>query len=197
MITKNPPDPPASLNMETTIRFFRGIVVPSGSATSTIADIQQNGLQIRKSGWRMIAQDLKPHFDRLWSLPTITRADVNLLPDDQTPSRICACADKTSALFYACRKNVTVVNNTSLLITFEADISDIIVDGRDFLYTAFQLGNSERTRATVERLYGARVCGMPTGPGLPIRTMISASRFATSQCRTTRSSGHTPATQRL
>jgi hypothetical protein len=60
-------------------------------------------------------------------------------------------------LFYACRKNVTAVNKTSLLITFEADISDTIVDGRDFLYTAFQLGNSERTRATVERLYGSAI----------------------------------------
>lgn len=139
------------------MRFFRGIAVPAGSATSTIADIEQNGLQIRKSGWRMIAQDLRPHLDRLWSLPTITRTDVNLLPDDQTPSRVCACADKTSALFYACKKNLTVVNNTSLLIAFEADISDIIVDGRDFLYTAFQLGNSERTRATVERLCGSAI----------------------------------------
>jgi len=129
--------------------------------------------------------------------PMITRADVDLVPDDQTPSRICACADKTSALFYACKKNVTAVDNTSLLITFDADISDVIVDGRDFLYTAFQLGNSERARATVERLYGSAIYGMPTGLGLPIRTTISASQFATSQCKTTRSSGHTPATQRL
>ena len=113
---------------------------------STIADLEKNGLQVRNAGWRMIAQDLKPHLDRLWSLPKITSADVELVPRDQAPSRVCACADKTSALFYACKKNVTASDTASLLITFEANISDVIVDGRDFLYTLFQLSSPDRAR---------------------------------------------------
>jgi hypothetical protein len=79
------------------------------------------------------------------------------LPGDQTPSRVCACADKTSALFYACKKNVTAPDSTSILITFEADIHDVIVDGRDFLYTVFQLGKPDRARSTVERLFGGAI----------------------------------------
>jgi hypothetical protein len=136
------------------MRFYRGIAVPAEEAASTTADIRQNGLQVRNSGWRMVAQDLKPHLDRLWSLPSIERCDVELVPRDETPHRICTCADKTSALFYACKKNVTTTNTASILIAFDADIADVIVDGRDFLYTAFQLGDPDRARPVLERLFG-------------------------------------------
>jgi hypothetical protein len=139
------------------MRFYRGIAVPAGEAAATIADIQQNGLPVRNTGWRMIAQDLKPHLDRLWSLPSIDRSDIDLVPGDETPHRICACADKMSALFYACKKNVNATDTASILITFDADIADVIVDGRDFLYTVFQMGNPDRARPVLERLFGCMV----------------------------------------
>jgi len=59
-------------------------------------------------------------------------------------------------VFYACKKNVTASDTASILITFEADIPDVIVDGRDFLYTVFQLG-SDRARPAVERLFGSAI----------------------------------------
>jgi hypothetical protein len=139
------------------MRFYRGIAVPADEAAGTIADIRHNGLQVRDAGWRMIAQDLKPHLDRLWSLPSIERADVDLVPSDETPHRICACADKTSALFYACKKNLTATDTASVLITFDADIADVIVDGRDLLYAAFQMGDPDRARPVLERLFGSAI----------------------------------------
>jgi len=139
------------------MRFYRGIAVPAGEAAATIATIRQNGLQVRNAGWRMIAQDLKPHLDWLWSLPSIARSDVDLVPSDETPHRICACADKTSALFYACKKNVNATDTASILITFDADIADVIVDGRDFLYTVFQMGNPDLARPILERLFGSAI----------------------------------------
>ena len=151
------PDMTPAVSRRFLMRFYRGIAVPDGAVTSTIADIRQNGLQIRTSGWRMIAQDLKPHLDRLWSLPSIQRSDVDLVPRDETPARVCACADKTSAGFYACKKNVNATDTASVLIEFDADIADVIVDGRDFLYTVFQMGNPERARPIVERLFGSAI----------------------------------------
>lgn len=136
------------------MRFYRGIAVPADEATGTIADIRQNGLQVRDAGWRMIAQDLKPHLDRLWSLPSIEPSDVDLVPSDEIPHRICACADKTSALFYACKKNVTATDTASILVAFDADIAGVTVDGRDLLYAAFQIGDPGRARPIVERLFG-------------------------------------------
>jgi hypothetical protein len=139
------------------MRFYRGIAVPAGEAAATVADIQQNGLQVRNTGWRMIAQDLKPHLDRLWSLHSIDRSDVDLVPGDEKPHRICACADKMSALFYACKKNVNATDKASILIAFDADSADVIVDGRDFLYTVFQMGDPDRARPALERLFGSAV----------------------------------------
>jgi hypothetical protein len=139
------------------MRLYRGIAVPTDDAATTIADLSQNGLQVRNAGWRMIAQDLKPHLNRLWSLPCIERSDVELVPSDETPHRICACANKTSALFYACKKNITATNTASILIAFDADIADVIVDGRDLLYTAFQMGNPDRARPVLKRLFGSAI----------------------------------------
>ncbi len=78
------------------MRFYRGIAVPAREADATITNIRQNGLQVRSAGWRMIAQDLKPYLGRLWALPSLARSDVELVPSDETPHRICASADRTS-----------------------------------------------------------------------------------------------------
>jgi hypothetical protein len=83
----------------TAMLFYRGIAVPADAATSTTAAIRQNGLQVRETGWRMGAQDLKSQTDRLGSPPKIERSDVNLVPRDETEPRVCACADQMSALF--------------------------------------------------------------------------------------------------
>ncbi len=139
------------------MRLYRGIAVPAASAESAIEAIVQDGLQRRTSGWGMIAQDLKSHIDRIWSLPSITAADVTLVERDQAPGWVCACAERASALFYACRHNVHKEDNIPLLITFDADISRVIIDGRDYLYPLFQIGNPERARPIAVRLFGSAI----------------------------------------
>lgn len=49
-------------------------------------------------------------------------------------------ADKLGATYYALQHNKTKEKNISLLIEVEVPISDVIIDGRDFLFTAFNLG---------------------------------------------------------
>ena len=48
-------------------------------------------------------------------------------------------------------------NDTPILISFDAEASDAIVDGRDFLYTVFQLSDAARARAVLERLFGPAI----------------------------------------
>jgi hypothetical protein len=139
------------------MRFYRGIAVPSDSAATTITEIRAHGLEVRDSGFRSAFQDLKPHLDRFWSLPRIISSDLELVPRKETSPRVCACAHKTGAAFYACKKNINVVDNASIVVTFEADISDVIVDGRDFLFTLFQLGDPDLARPIAERLFGKAV----------------------------------------
>jgi hypothetical protein len=44
-----------------------------------------------------------------------------------------------------------------MAIEFEADICSAAVDGRDFLYTAFQFGDAERARPVLKECFGGSV----------------------------------------
>ena len=70
---------------------------------------------------------------------------------------ICACGDDASAALYAFERNMYEKDDTPILIEIEAKPADVAVDGRDFLYTAFQLGSAEKTSDALEGLFGPRV----------------------------------------
>jgi hypothetical protein len=53
--------------------------------------------------------------------------------------------------------NKSAEDDTPILITFDADVSDAIVDGRDFLYTAFQFGDPKRARSIIEPIFGSAI----------------------------------------
>ena len=105
----------------------------------------------------MLAADLKPRLDEIWRKPTITTDDTRPKSDIPEPSWVCACGEEEGALYYACMHNRSAKDNTPILITFEADVSDAVVDGRDFLYTAFQFGDSKRARSIIERMFGPAI----------------------------------------
>lgn len=103
----------------------------------------------------MMAADLKPRLDEIWRKPTITLADTR--PEAPEPSWLCACAEEDGALYYACSHNKSAKMDTPVLIVFDAEPSEAIVDGRDFLYAAFQLGDPKRARPIVERIFGSAI----------------------------------------
>jgi hypothetical protein len=134
------------------MRFYRGIAVPSDKAQGIIAAIQHGGL-IAGQGtqWSMINYDLKPRLDELRRLNPLSLAETRSGP---TQPRVCACGDKGGAAYYACTHNKSAQNDSSIIITFEADIDDVIIDGRDFLYTVFQGGDPARAREPARKLFG-------------------------------------------
>lgn len=103
----------------------------------------------------MLFNDLKHRLSELWQLPQVTTADTKLEGDG--PSWVCACADETGATYYATGHNLTEKDDTPILISFNADLRDVIIDGRDFLYTLFQLGDPERARPIAEKIYGKNI----------------------------------------
>lgn len=137
------------------MRFHRGIAVPADAATESVAAIRALGLVPGQGWWSMVAHNLKPRLDELWRLPVVTLAATR--PVGQTPPWVCACADEAGAAYYACQHNRSTKNNTPLLITFDADALDVIVDGRDFLYTLFQMGDRKRASPVAERLFGSAI----------------------------------------
>lgn len=69
----------------------------------------------------------------------------------------CACGEPEGALYYACHHNCYKENDTPILIEFEALLDDVVVDGNDFLYTLFQLGNPPVARPIAESIFGAAI----------------------------------------
>jgi hypothetical protein len=103
----------------------------------------------------MKADDLKPRLEELWRLP--------IVPPDTTPSAaprpqwVCACADEAGASYYASRHNRSAEDDIPILITFQAEPADAVVDGRDFLFTLFQRGDPAKARPVAEYLFGSGI----------------------------------------
>ena len=134
------------------MRFYRGIAVPAEAEADVTARIRSRGLSAGEGRWSIQADYLRPQLEELWRLPVVTYASTRSAAE--TPPWICACADEAGACYYACRHNLSRENNTPLLITFDADLADVVVDGRDFLYALFQLGDPKRARPVAEVLFG-------------------------------------------
>jgi hypothetical protein len=137
------------------MRFYRGIAVPIDTASETVSTIKSRGLLPDDGEWRMGSNDLKPQLAELWERPQITKADTR--EDSTRPSWVCACADELGAIYYATRHNRREKNDAPILICFDADIRYVIIDGRDFLYTLFQMGDPQRARPIVEQIYGRNI----------------------------------------
>jgi hypothetical protein len=135
--------------------FYRGIAVPADRASRVIADISSGGLLPDQGRWRMTFHDLKPRLTELWQRSTVTTT--NTKSEDEMPTWVCACGDEVGGAFYATKHNRYRENDTPILISFSAELRDVIIDGRDFLYPVFQLGDPQRARPIAERLYGKDV----------------------------------------
>jgi hypothetical protein len=137
------------------MRFYRGIAVPRERVADTISDVRQNGLLPRHGRWGYRFADLKPQLESLWHLPNLTTAHTK--PNGESPPWVGACADPIGAAYYALKHNRSSENDIPLLITFEADLRNVIIDGRDFLYTLFQFGEPHRARPVANQLFGSAI----------------------------------------
>lgn len=104
----------------------------------------------------MAVPDLKPRLEDLWRSPDLSR-EITRPKDLPALPRICACGDRLSAMYYTCSHNRKGDHTASILIEFEANPAEVVLDGRDFLYTLFQLGSPIASRQPLERVFGAAV----------------------------------------
>lgn len=140
-----------------TLRLYRGIAVQEATAESVVGAIRRDGLVVEGRFWSgLAAPDLKPRLERLWELPNLSM-EITRPKDLPALPRICACGDRHSASYYACSHNRKGDHTASILIEFDADLADVIVDGRDFLYTVFQMGNPVASRVPLERVFGSAI----------------------------------------
>ena len=112
------------------------------------------GLMSGDGRWHM-EHEYPGDLNRLFAKPDLSRNDTR--PGTNTEAAVCACGELEGAAYYAFRHNQTSENDTPIIIEFEAEISVVAVDGKDFLYTAFQGGDPDKARAVLECSFGTAV----------------------------------------
>jgi len=121
------------------VTLYRGLAVPEVEAKRIEQKILSEGVSGTEGNWQFHVPDIlhvRASLEALFRMPDLTR---DHLPEDTTFRGFCACGGATGAAYYALRHNFTKKNDYPLVIEFTASIDDIYVDGRDFLYPAFQL----------------------------------------------------------
>jgi hypothetical protein len=136
------------------VRFFRGIAVPATTAQDVISSISSGGLD--RNGGKVYTWEKPVDPEQLFEKNDLSTNHTRG-PRETAPVSVCACGDLASAAHYAWKHNKSGDDGTPVLIEIEVDPEIVAIDGRDFLYKAFQLGSSEQFRVPVERLFGSKV----------------------------------------
>jgi hypothetical protein len=90
-----------------------------------------------------------------------TKSDLSL--EDTRPKgvaglpAVCGCGDDEGATYYAWRHNRGGEDNTPVMVEFEANRCSAAVDGKDCLYTVFQMGDPERARDFLQKAFGTGI----------------------------------------
>lgn len=135
------------------MHFFRGISVPYETVNQTIETIFKNGLTPRKREPKMDFL-LPTRIHKLFSKDDLTLCDTR--SSEEEPA-VFACGELEGAAYYACKHNITKTNTAPIIIQFEADENNAVVDGRDFLYPAIQWGDAEKARPILKHAFGCAV----------------------------------------
>jgi hypothetical protein len=146
--------------------LFRGIAAPREQAERIREAILRAGIQGNEGGqWKFELNDLRQQKEKLLHVPSLS-VKITRPPRESATyfPVVCACGDETGASYYAVRHNRhRNSDEVSYVIQFSAPLSDVFVDGRDFLYTSFQLWDrgsrafrDEQMRVLV-KLFGARI----------------------------------------
>jgi hypothetical protein len=140
-------------------RFHRGVALNPAAAEADIQAIRRTGELVAKAVWGRNAlprpDEVRRVTEGLVAAPAGARAALDALP--QTPVTY-ACARFDDAAFYA-----RPTKGAPKVIAFECALDDVAVDGRDFLYTVFQLwdregtGHLDRVRRTLATLFGEAI----------------------------------------
>jgi hypothetical protein len=130
------------------VKLFRGISVSSDRAEKILEEIRENGLaQSSEATWRFVwkeqknrellflKEDLKKEDTAIASVKVKTRDGFYTEPTEGNSS-ICF-ADQAGAEYYAKKHNKEGSKIIPILIEAKLDLSQVAIDGRDFLYTAF------------------------------------------------------------
>lgn len=154
------------------LKLYRGICVAKSEGARVRREIESAGLKPGAGHWRMrfppALAELRRERRRLLQSPELNSHTV--LDQSSPTCGICACGEEVGAAFYAWKHNSHPGRpEEQIAVEFTAPIEDVIVDGRDLLYTVFQFWDwsaaggtmSAATKETqlrlVKKVFGTKV----------------------------------------
>lgn len=138
------------------MKLFRGIAVPKDQLESVISDIQFNGIiDGAKAFWQTRQEKHFRNLNTLHLKPNLSIKDTR--PKNEHTNAVCACGDNDGALYQATKHNLYGDNNTPIIIEIDIDKSLLSIDGKDFLYTAFQGSDPVKARPILEKCFGSAI----------------------------------------
>ena len=145
------------------LRLHRGITVKPGDVEAVVASTRIKGLRGDEGG-RVTAADVGAVRARFHQLRKERNTTCDILFQETVPG-VFACGNPVGAKYYACKHNyyAKVGRTSPIVITFDAPLSHVYVDSRDFLCTAFQLWDQvsfarvDEQREVLATLFGGAV----------------------------------------
>lgn len=140
------------------LTLYRGIIVPLNAKDAVSRAISTQGITGGEGFWNFtkVAPSASPR--TLLTKPDLTLQDTRV---DQKTAVVCCCGDYEGAAFYATRS--IKMGEVGLVIEVQSSKSEVYIDGRDFLYTAFQLWDRttntafSRQAEWLKRIFGGAV----------------------------------------
>jgi|GEM_PF-1187499 len=151
------------------LRLYRGITVSDWDVDNVIRSIKEKGLAGSEGSWSFQIPNIQETRDYINQENLLTHT-VNDLENEGVFNNanlkgVCAGGDVSTAEYYAYKHNFSEEQGKTspILIEFEAPVNNIYVDGRDFLYRAFQMfdrepgSDSEKQKEILKDLFGENI----------------------------------------
>lgn len=156
------------------LKLFRGIAIKRDKSEIIKENILSKGIIGDEGFWRIEFNDIRDRLEDLFNKPDLNIKDTRPSKWIETPRGsyreltskflvICA-ADELGAYYYALVHNRHKdQDEVGLIISFEASINNVYIDGRDFLYTCFQgcdrntIENYEKQKQLLVKIYGKHI----------------------------------------
>jgi len=147
------------------LTLYRGLRVSAEEAADVIATLKNDGLHISdKQGWPgFIWKNLRGNLETLFEEPELKMVETRPSPNSHDGELSLCFADRLGAEYYALEHGSHAEKVVPILIKAEVDITDISIDGRDFLASALGLmdvddaAKMERQTQTLTKIYGPKI----------------------------------------
>jgi hypothetical protein len=148
------------------LTFFRGIAVSNEEHHTIVQQIKEEGFSSIVGTYNGVFTDRRHRLEELLNKPDLSTEDTHpsvWIKQNGGGHReyidsydsIYACGEEYGASYYACQHNYRH-GRTPILIQFKANIKDVQIDGRDFLYNfVFQAEElNQNQRVIIREIWG-------------------------------------------